>query len=130
MLMSHKARKKVAVLLVNNETARNAMRDVLGGAGFEVRQDVGACQIAEVGFIGAYFALLGVVRQVRAIDPLLPLVIVRNGDHELGTELELHQDYYDVIKLDYSNEVDVRQKFSRWFSEGHGKVLVGSGRNK
>jgi hypothetical protein len=118
---------EVAVLLVNNEVTRNAIKGILEDGGFEVRQDIESCREAVVGFIGSYFALLGVVRQVRATNLLLPLVLVRNGEYGLDTEFDLHRDFYDVIQVDYTNEMDIKQKVARWFSEGHGKPLINGG---
>lgn len=114
-------------MLVNNEVTRNAIKGILEDGGFEVRQDIESCREAVVGFIGSYFALLGVVRQVRATNLLLPLVLVRNGEYGLDTEFDLHRDFYDVIQVDYTNEMDIKQKVARWFSEGHGKPLINGG---
>ena len=116
--------KKTAVVLVHNEIVVNAVKKVLETVGFEARQDVESCQRARMGFIGAYFVFLGLIRRLRAVNSSLPLVLIESGENGLDEKPEYVKEFYDVIKFDKYDEKEVSQKLAQWFSEGQGKFLV------
>ena len=114
-------RKKLAVVFENNEIVLNAVRKVLEGLGYEVRRDVESARHADIGFVGAYFALLGVVHQLRQMNALLPLVLIVNSDQKLC--LQSAKDFYDIIHIQTRDQGRVRDRVARWFSEGQGRFL-------
>ena len=122
--MEIKNSKKTAVVLVNNEIVWNAVKKVLEVVGFETRQDVESCEGADVGFIGSYFMLLGILRRLRSINSSLPLVLIENSENKLSENLGYGEEFYDVIQFDKYDEREVSQKLTQWFSEGQGKFLV------
>mgnify|MGYP001569740475 CR=1 FL=1 len=116
-----------AVVLVNNEIVLNPVRRVLERRGFEVRRDIESCGMADVGFVGSYFALLGILNHIRMLNASLPLVLIISREHELGGQLEAFRGIYDVIKLDEYSEAEIGQKVSRWFTKEPARRLVGGG---
>lgn len=119
--------RRAALLLVNNQVVRSATKKVLESVGFETCQDVDSCDRANVGFVGSYFILFGILKHVRAVNPYLPLVLIVNPEYPLSEDLELNKDFYGVIELDTPGERETSQKIIRWFSEGQGKALLEKG---
>ncbi|GEM_PF-2204593 len=116
--------KKTAVLLINNEIVSNALKSVLSGLGYEVSHDTRSCAGADIGFVGSYFAILGILKQIKTINPLLPLVLIVDSDDGEMEAVESTKDLYDVIRLKNHSEVEIKNDILRWFSEGRGKLQV------
>ena len=116
--------KKGVLILVNNEIVLKAVKKTLEGMGYEIHQDVESCKSVDFGFICSYFARLGTLNQLRTVNYLLPLILVVSADHKLDGNSKSVENFYDVIKLDSHNETDIKQKITRWFSEGQGKFLI------
>ena len=121
------SQKKKAVVLVNNEIILSSLEKILEGMGCETHRDIDSCREADFGFVGSYFALLGILNHIHAVRSSLPLVLVVSKEHDLDGDLELDRDFYDIVRLDSYDEADVRQKITQWFSEEHGALLVQGG---
>ncbi len=119
-----KQKKKTVVIIVNNEVILSALKKVVEGLGYEVRQGIESCGSAGFGFVGAYFAFLGILKHLRAVNSSLPLVLITNSEDKLNETPESVKDFYDIITLDSYNETDIKQKITRWFSQGNGKFLL------
>ena len=117
-------RKRTAALIVNNEIIQNAMKEILEEEGFGICQSIESCADTSVGFIGSYFALLGILRHVRSVNPALPLVLIQNDNFLLDRDFEPYNDFYDVILLKNNDEMAIKEKFLQWFSKGSGKFLL------
>ncbi len=115
------SREKTATLLIGNEILLCAARKVLQGMGYKVQTDIESCAYADFAVIGSYFLLLGVVNQVRSINPSLPLVLIDVPHAALNGYSKY---FYGVIHLDGSSEMDAMEKIEKWFTEGQGKFLI------
>ena len=114
--------QKTAVMLVNNEIISNAVKKILLSLGYKVSHDISLCVDANVAFIDSYFSVLGILKEVRVINPSLTQVLIVSGGHKMEN-IEFAKDVYDVISLDSHNEAEIKQKILKWFSEGQGKLL-------
>ena len=126
MLAKNKNQTKVAVMFVNNEIILESLKKAVEKLGYEVRQDMDSCLDARFAIIGAYFAYLGIIKQLRAINPLMPVVVIESSDYKLNGFLgESGNEVYDVIHIDNNDELEISRKIQDWFSKGQGKLLVG-----
>ena len=116
-------KEKKALVLVNNEIILNAVKKVLEGMGYTVCRDIESSVQADVGFVGGYFLLLGILHQLHGISPSLPLVLIVDADNRLDGNEKLFNDFYDVIRLTNHDEREIAQRITSWFSEGPGKVF-------
>ncbi len=115
--------KKTVAVFLNNDIILSAVKKTLEGRGYQVCQDIQACAEADFAFIGFYFAMLGILRQVRRINLSLPLILITSSEHEWRDSLWSMKDFYDVIKVDGHNEIEICQKIEQWFCEGSGNFL-------
>ena len=117
-------KKKKAMVLVNNEIVINAVKEVLDAEGFETRQGIESCEEADIGFIGSYFMIPGILRHLRSVNCSLPLVLIENSKNGLSEDLDYDKEFYDVVQIDKYDEKEVHRKLTQWFSEGQGKFLA------
>ena len=115
-------KKRTVTALIGNEILLGAVKKVLQKMGYQVRTDMESCGKADFAIIGAYFLLLGVVNQVRAKNPSLPMVLIDTPHTALNGNGDF---FYDVIDLDGSSEMDSMETIEKWFTEGRGKFLIG-----
>ena len=113
--------KKVVTVLIGNEILSSAARKVLERMGYEVCTDMESVPRADFAIIGSYFLILGVVNQLRAIHPSMPIILIKAPSYELNGN---RGDFYDVIELSGSSEAEACGIIGKWFTEGHGKFLI------
>src|SRR5690242_11664540 len=102
--MSEKTgREKTVTVLMGNEILRGAAKKVLHKLGYRVRTDLASCANADFAIIGAYFLLIGVVKHVKALNPLLPLVLVDTPHAAMNGDSRY---FYGIIDADGSSEMD------------------------
>ena len=77
-------KQKTALVIVNNEIVSDAIEGVLEEKGYAVSRDVESSARADVGFVGGYFLLLGILLYLRSLNPSLPLVLIVEADYHLN----------------------------------------------
>ena len=112
---------KAATALIGNEVLLHAAKKALQDIGYSVLTSIESCAEADFAIIGSYFLWLGVVKQVRALNPSLPLVLLATPPYDLNGD---SRHFFGVIELNGNSEMDAREKISKWFAEGQGKLLI------
>ena len=113
--------KKVVTVLIGNEVLLRAAKKSLQDMGYSVLMSIESCADADFAIIGSYFLWLGVVKQVRALNPSLPLVLLATPPYELNG---YSRHFFGVIELNGNFEMDAREKITKWFTEDQGKFLI------
>ena len=113
--------KKVVTALIGNEVLLQAAKKSLQDMGYSVLTNIESCADADFAMIDSYFLWLGVVKQVCALNPSLPLVLLATPPYDLNGD---SRHFFGVIELNGNSEMDAREKISKWFTEGQGKFLI------
>ena len=122
-MKSRKLAPKIALVFVNNEIVMKAVKSALEKRGYEVRYDIESCAGAKLGVIGAYFAYLGIVKQLLDLNPALPVILIENNELKLDEISGSSKELYDVIKIENHDEREISRKIGQWFSQENGRRL-------
>ena len=121
MSVKQNQNKKVVTALIGNEVLLQAAKKALKDMGYSVLTNIESCADADFAIIGSYFLWLGVVKQVRALNPSLPLVLLATPPYDLNGD---SRHFFGVIELNGNSEMDAREKITKWFTEDQGKFLI------
>lgn len=116
-----------AVAFVNNEIVLGCLKRVLAEIGYQTRHEVDAAPKAKIAVVGAYFAHLGIIRQLRAANPSLPVLIIETVDYPLNGFLASVDEIYDVLRIGRPMGSDVERRLREWFSDSRGRSLTQAG---